>query len=539
MNQADSPPSHRRPRLSAVWLIPLLAALIGLWLVFSYLSSQGPVITLELEDAEGINAGKTAVKMRNVQVGVVESVSLSEDLSHTLLSVQMQADTERMLNSDTQFWVVKPRVGREGVSGLSTVLSGAYIELLPGNSSKKAKTFTVKNSPPPEKTGDGLFLKLISEPGTNINNGDPVSFRSLKVGRVVDTTFDPDVELFRHRLFIEKPYDVLVSDSSRFWKVSGIGFQLDARGFQAQLSSLEALLGGGISFSVPDPNMSTGAPVEDDHQFVLHDNQESAKRALYTQTLDYVLLVERSVRGLQAGAPVEYRGIRIGTVEQVPWAFGTEGPNAMTDSPIPVLIRLEPQRVTHQSAIALPSWKSEISQMVENGLRASLKAGNLLTGSLFVDLEFHNNAPATDASPTYRSVPVLPSVDSGGLSKLEDQLHALLKTLNGLPMQDMANNLNSNLKHLSGVTGRIENLLDDPALNALPQQISDNLNALESTLQGWQAGGDGYRELQGTLQKLNRLLDDAEPLLDTLNEQPNALIFQRHPATDTQPRGAQ
>ncbi|WP_156500890.1 MlaD family protein, partial [Alcanivorax sp. HI0044] len=170
------------------------------------------------------------------------------------------------------------------------------------------------------------------------------------------------------------------------------------------------------------------------HQFVLHDNQESAKRALYTQTLDYVLLVERSVRGLQAGAPVEYRGIRIGTVEQVPWAFGTEGPNAMTDSPIPVLIRLEPQRVTHQSTIALPSWKSEISQMVENGLRASLKAGNLLTGSLFVDLEFHNNAPATDASPTYRSVPVLPSVGSGGLSKLEDQLHALLKTLNGLPM---------------------------------------------------------------------------------------------------------
>jgi len=236
---------------------------------------------------------------------------------------------------------------------------------------------------------------------------------------------------------------------------------------------------------------------------------------------------------------VEYRGIRVGTVERVPWAFGAEGPNAMTDSPIPVLIRLEPQRVNHQSGIALPTWKEEISQMVDNGLRASLKAGNLLTGSLFVDLEFHQHASAVDTTLTYRSVPVLPSVESGGLSKLEDQLHALLKTLNGLPMQDMANNLNSNLKHLSGVTGRIESLLDDPAINALPQQISDNLNALESTLQGWQAGGDGYRELQGTLQKLNRLLDDAEPLLDTLNEQPNALIFQRHPAADTQPRGAQ
>ena len=175
--------------------------------------------------------------------------------------------------------------------------------------------------------------------------------------------------------------------------------------------------------------MSTGIPVDDDHQFVLHDNQENARRALYTQTLDYVLLVERSVRGLQAGAPVEYRGIRVGTVERVPWAFGAEGPNAMTDSPIPVLIRLEPQRVNHQSGIALPTWKEEISQMVDNGLRASLKAGNLLTGSLFVDLEFHQHAPAVDTTLTYRSVPVLPSVESGGLSKLEDQLHALLKTL--------------------------------------------------------------------------------------------------------------
>ena len=537
MNQPDTPTSRRR--LSAVWLIPLMAAFIGLWLVFSYLSSQGPIITLKLEDAEGINAGKTAIKMRNVQIGVVESVSLSEDLSHTLLSVQMQADTDRMLFSDAQFWVVKPRVGREGISGLSTVLSGAYIELLPGSNGKKTKTFTVKNSPPPEKTGDGLFLKLVSEPGTNINNGDPVSFRSLKVGRVVETQFDRQAKLFRHRLFIEKPYDVLVSESSRFWKVSGIGFQLDARGFQAQLSSLEALLGGGISFSVPDSSMATGAPVEDGHQFELHNSQESARRALYTQTLDYVLLVERSVRGLKAGAPVEYRGIRVGTVEQVPWAFAEQGPNAMTDSPIPVLIRLEPQRVNQQSNIALTTWKEEISHMVNNGLRASLKAGNLLTGSLFVDLAFHQNAPTTDTSATYNSVPVMPSVAGGGLSKLEDQLHALLKTLNELPMKNMADNLNNNLKHLSGVTGRIESLLNDPALNTLPQQISSNLDALDATLQGWQSGGDGYQELQGTLQKLNRLLDSAEPLLETLNEQPNALIFQRHPTTDPQPRGAQ
>ena len=536
MNPNDNP---RTRRISAVWLIPLIAVLIGLWLVFSYLSSQGPVITLKLADAEGITAGKTAVKTRNVQVGVVENVTLSDDLSHTLLTVQMQDETERMLNEETRFWVVKPRVGREGISGLSTVLSGAYIELLPGKNGKKAKTFAVLESPPTEKTGNGLFLRLVSKPGSNISNGDPVSFRNLKVGRVVETEFDASAKIFRHRIFIEKPYDVLVSESSRFWKVSGIGFQLDAGGFQAQLNSLEALLGGGISFAVPDPDMRTGGAVNDDYQFILHDDEEAARRALYTQTLDYVLLIERSVRGLQSGAPVEYRGIRVGSVEQVPWTFGYRSTEGLGRQPIPVLIRLEPQRITHQALIDLPRWREELGELIKGGLRASLKSGNLITGSLFVDLEFYQGVPTAELTATHHGVSVFPSISAGSLAKIEDQIHQLLKTLNGLPMQDMANNMNRNLANLATITQRVENLLNDPALNQLPQQLSDNMESLQGTLSSWQSGGDGYHKLQGTLEKLNRLLDEAEPLLDTLNEQPNALIFQRHPAQDTQPRGAQ
>ena len=534
---SNAPASPRRPRLSAVWLIPLGAALIGLWLMFSYLSSQGPMITLKLEDAEGIKAGKTAIKTRNVQVGIVENVTLSKDLSHTLLSVQMQAETERMLVEDTRFWVVKPRVGREGISGLSTVLSGAYIELMPGKSGKKAREFTVEDTAPPEKTGAGLFLKLVSEPGNNINTGDPVSFRNLKVGRVVETRFDPDEKRFHHRLFVEKPYDVLVTDSSRFWKVSGLGFQLNASGFQAQLSSLEALLGGGVAFSVPDEDMRAGKPVEDGHPFRLHDNEETARRALYTQTLDYVVLVESSVRGLKAGAPVEYRGIRVGTVEQVPWRFARQGPHGMGRNPIPVLIRLEPQRVTHQNTEQLALWETELGEMMAQGLRASLKPGNLLTGALFVDLEFHPDVPAWSGDSRYHDVPVFPSVDSGGIGKIEDQIHQLLKTLNGLPFKDMASNMNRNLDNLAGITQRLESLLSDPAVNTLPQKLADNLVALEGALAGWKQGGDGYQQLQGTLQKLDQLLNEAEPLLNTLNEQPNALIFQRQPAPDPQPRG--
>lgn len=532
---SDSHADARPPRFSAVWLIPLAAALIGLWLVFSYLSSQGPVITLKLADAEGINAGKTPVKTRNVQVGIVESVALSDDLSHTLLTVQMQADTDRMLAEDTRFWVVKPRISREGVSGLNTVLSGSYIELMPGESDKKAKRFRVQDTPPPEKTGDGLFLNLVGEAGTNVDAGDPVNFRNLKVGRVVDTRFDADERRFHHRLFIEKPYDVLVSDSSRFWQISGLGFQLDARGFQAQVQSLEALVSGGIAFAVPDENMRVGKPVEDEHHFVLHKDEDSARRALYTDTLDYVLLVERSVRGLQAGAPVEYRGIRVGSVEQVAWTFGQNGPNTISSAPIPVLIRLEPQRITHQSREDTERWREEIERMIDDGLRASLKPGNLLTGALYVELDFHGKNTASPRREHFNQVAVFPSIDSGGISKIEDQIQQLLDNLNNLPLESIADNLNRNLDNLAGTTQRLETLLADPALNALPKQLTGTLNSLQGTLQGWQGDGQGYQQLQGTLQKLDRLLNDAAPLLDTLNRQPNALIFQREPAPDPQP----
>lgn len=538
MTQSDH---HHARRISAVWLIPLATALIGLWLVYSHLANQGPVITLTLDHAEGISAGKTAVKTRNVQVGLVESVTLSDDLSHTLLTVQMDADTERMLGDDAQFWVVKPRVSREGISGLSTVLSGSYIELKPSAAPAKHKRnlrFPILDDPPPENPGDGLYLKLTSKPGTNINNGDPVSFHSLKVGRVIETHFDPTTKLFRHRLFIEKPYDVLVTDRSRFWKTSGLDLQLGAQGIKASISSLEAMVGGGIAFAVPDQHVRGGEPVEDGHGFILHPDQESARRDLYTHTLNYVLLLERGVRGLQPGAAVEYRGIRVGTVERVPWHMAGSGPHSIRDNPVPVLIQLEPERVTHDRHVDLSQWREEIALMIENGMRASLKASNLLTGTLYVALEFSDNPSPIGSSMEYRGVVVFPSEESGSLQKIEVQINQLLKTLNSLPLNDISENLNQNLANLSAVTERVERLLADPAVNGLPQQIASNLDALQHALEGMQPGSKGYQQLQHTLGKLDALLDSAEPLLDTLNTQPNALIFQRQSAPDLEPGGS-
>lgn len=534
----DTPTTSSPPKLSAVWIIPLLAVLIGAWLVYSNLSGKGPTITLTMENAEGISAGKTAVKTRNVQVGLVENVRLSEDLSHTLLTVQMQAGTERMLVEDTQFWIVKPRVDREGISGLSTVLSGAYIELLPGTDGPPPKAYAVNDSAPPQLTGDGLFLTLVSDVGSSVDTGDPVNYRNLRVGRVVDTRFDPDEKVFRHQLFIEQPYDVLVTQTSRFWEVSGVGFKLGAEGFEAHIGSLETLVGGGVSFAVPDPNMSVGPPARNGDTFTLYHDQEAARRALYSQTLDYVLMIRGSVRGLRPGAPVEYRGVRVGTVETVAWGFGYEGPSSMQQDPVPVLIRLEPQRQAQRTEVPMSQWKTEIAAMVDDGLRASLQTGNLLTGGLIVTLDFYADTPPATLEETYRSVPVFPTVDGSGISKIEDQLNTLLATLNSLPFNDIANNLNHNLDTMTQAAQSLDTLAANPTLNRLPQEAEQSLVAFQEVLESWRGDPNSaaFREIQSTLQKLNQMIDSVTPLLDTLNERPNALIFQDSAAPDPQPR---
>src|SRR5688572_17849814 len=230
---------RRQARVSPIWIVPIVALLIGLWLVYDNVTSNGPLITLEIEDAEGIEANTTLIKLRNVEVGVVQQVNLSEDLSHTLITARMSPDADRMLSTDTRFWVVKPRIGREGISGLGTVLSGAYIQLQPGTDTETARSFTVLPQPPVSENGtEGLHIRLISDLGNSLRVGDPVSYESFTVGRVEEAEFDPETRQMRHRLFIESPYDELITENTRFWNASGVDIRLDSQGVRLSMESL-------------------------------------------------------------------------------------------------------------------------------------------------------------------------------------------------------------------------------------------------------------------------------------------------------------
>jgi len=536
-------------RLSPIWIVPLLALLIGAWMAWDNFSGRGPLITLNMDNAEGIEAGKTLIKTRNVQVGQVEAVRLSDDLSQTVVTARMSNDAERMLNTETRFWVVKPRIGREGISGLNTVLSGAYIQLAPGNSDESQDNFDVLEQPPVAPPGaPGLRVNLVSQVGNSLSAGDPITYQGYTVGRVESTDFDPDKREMRHRIFIQEPYDSLVTDTTRFWSSSGIDVQLDSEGVNVNLDSFETLVSGGVTFGVPE-DVNRGDAAKQDATYTLYNSEESAREGTYDQYIEYVLLVDDTVRGLSRGAPVEYRGVRVGTVVSVPWHFTAPQPDSLTQFAIPVLIRIEPQRLDNTQNVNDDVDDQEVRDRFETmfkqyGLRATLKAGNLLTGALFVDLNFNDDAPDYEAM-TFDGKPVFPTV-SGGFAQIEQKVSNLLDKLNDLQVEPILDRLDKTmqtsqqtLEQVRQIAESVNGIVSDPATQQLPGSLNDTLKELQGTLNGFSSGSSGYRQLNDTLKQLESLMRDLQPVAKTLSEKPNALIFDREVQTDPMPRAPQ
>lgn len=288
-------------RWSPVWIIPIVTALIGAWILFYHFSHQGPQVTLVTTSAEGLEAGKTKIKSRSVDVGTVETVTLSDDLSKVLVQARLNSGMEKLLRDDSAFWVVKPQIGREGVSGLGTLFSGAYIELQPGSKGKTGKeNYQLLDAPPlASPDAKGLRLVLDSDKSGQLNAGDPVLFRGYRVGSVETSYFDPKLRSMRYQLFISAPYDQLITTNVRFWKDSGVAFDMSAQGMRVEMGSLATLFGGGVSFDVPE-GWERGERVKEKAEFALFDSQRNIQDSLYTEHIDYLVFFSESIRGLQA-----------------------------------------------------------------------------------------------------------------------------------------------------------------------------------------------------------------------------------------------
>ncbi|RUO37843.1 mammalian cell entry protein [Aliidiomarina taiwanensis] len=518
-------------RLSSVWLVPIVAIAIGVWMAYDTVTSRGELITLEVARAEGIEAGKTLVKAKDVAVGRVESVRLADNFDYAIIDIRMYRDTDRMLNSDSLFWVEKPRIGAGGVSGLGTLLSGTYIQLEPGTADDRQTQFVALDAPPVTPAGQkGIRIQLESESAQQVGIGDPVLYRGYTVGRVEQVTFDPGTQTMQHQLFIEAPYHRLVTDDVRFWMHSGAQLDLSSQGAQVNIGSLESLISGGITFASLSDNAGA-EPVENMSRFVLYANQEAAEQARFTQVIHYVVLLEDSVRGLNKGAPVEYRGVRVGTVEEVPF-HGMEGSaDSLLDMKIPVLIRFEPERVNADvTAASLATWEANLEALFSEGLRASLRAGNLLTGALFVDLNLYPDESYQGVANTH-GYTVFPSV-TNSFTQLDQKLTALLDSLNSVKFAEFIDTATSTLAYSEEVLGgihatseQLNRLLTQASTQELPGALVNALNELEQTLSGYSADAPAYSELTRSIERLHSILRELEPLSETLRDNPSALFF--------------
>lgn len=532
-------------RLSPIWIIPVLALLIGVWLIIDNYRHTGPLITLTMSNAEGIEAGKTKIKTRNVDIGLVEEVRLSDDLSKALIMARINHDAEEILVEDTRFWVVKPRISREGISGIGTVLSGAYIQMQPGKSKQQQREFDVLEQPPVALDGaEGIHLKLISQLGNSLRTGDPVTYQGFTVGRVETAEFDKDAQQVNHQLFIESPYDVLITANTRFWSAKGINLELSSAGFEVNIASLEALISGGVTFGEFQDLPLTSNDESSDRTYQLFPDEESARHGMYSDYLEYVLLVEDTVRGLSEGAPVEFRGIRVGTVRKVPWRFTSPERPSRESFAIPVLIRMEPQRLGGQEKIDLDEWRERIESLLGNGLRATLKSGNLLTGSLFVDLNIQREQTDDYVKKTFEDRLVIPTTPTG-LAQIELKVSNLLDKLNALEVEPILQGMDSNmqqsetlLREIRDLTSSVNQLVNDPQTQSVPANINETLAELREAVKGLSPDSPAYRELNRTLQSLEKLMRDLQPFAKTLSEQPNALIFNPPTVNDPVPPAA-
>lgn len=535
---AEAPPEHtelpqpvvtrRRFNASLIWLVPALAALLALSLVVNAWLQAGPQITISLQSAEGLDPGKTPVKYKSVVIGRVHKIRLSSDRSHVLVTVALEKSAEGFATRGTRYWVVRPRIGLGGVSGIDTLLSGAFIGADVGDSSEPEDEFKGLETPPAVNHGSpGRSYTLHSDDLGSLDIGSPVYFRHIQVGRVVSYQLDPDGKGVSLGIFVDGPNDRFVTTSARFWNASGVDLSIGAGGLKLNTQSLATVLAGGVAFQdPPGPHDSNPAPEHTSYQ--LYGDQATAMAPPDGEPHYLRMRFEQSVRGLAAGSPVEFLGIDIGRVVSVKLDYDPKTQRF----PVIVGALVYPQRLgaAYQKLETLARSRGEnpdlaqlMGPLVAHGLRAQARTGNLLTGQLYVALDFVPHAPKVAFDPNARplTVPTVP----GSFDKLQEQLAEIVTKIDKVPFDSIGRNLDQTLAALHATLKQVNG-------KTLPE-VSSTLHGVRKTMGTANDALSGDSPLQqnlvGTLQELQRMARSLRVLTDYLGSHPEALIRGRRP----------
>jgi paraquat-inducible protein B len=518
--------TRRSRRFSAIWLLPLVALAIGAWLAWDTLSKEGPTITISFETAEGLQAGQSQLKYRDIVLGTVKTLTLSDDHSHVLITVATTRQAKPLLTNDTQFWVVKPRLFAGNVSGLSTLVSGSYIGMMPGGATETSKRdFAGREDPPVLETNvpGRTFLLKATRLGS-VQIGSPVFFRDLSVGEVLGWDLGDMAESATIHAFVRAPYDKYVQDQTRFWDASGLSVKLGGNGIDVQLESLRALLLGGVAFDMFTAPAQSAESVEG-HVFPMFANKEAAQAASYSRKVQLIGYFPGSVRGLAAGADVTLHGLKVGQVTDVQITYDA----AKQAIVAPVHFEVEPERIVGIGKRVAPDAGAAIDMLVGQGLRATLQSANLLTGQMLVALEFVPDAPPATVTRENQAF-VIPTSDSGSFSSLQASAGELLRKVNTIPFESLGRNLNQTLASARDMVQNLDIGLA-PTMKKLPdmaaalQKTMTDANRLVLSLQsGYGDNTQFNRDLDRLMIQLNDAVRSIRSLADLLDRHPEALI---------------
>ncbi|MBF0341178.1 MAG: MCE family protein [Magnetococcales bacterium] len=545
--------THGQGRVQLVWILPVVALLIGGWLVYKTWSEAGASITLTFKSAEGIEAGKTRIKHKEVEVGLVESVTLSPDFTHVRVRANLVKGTELFLNSGAKFWVVRPRLSLRGISGLGTLVAGSHIEMEPGHGTPQ-REFSGLETPPQVRVGAPGTRYLLEAPSLgSLDAGSPVYFRDIPVGEVLGYELNKDNKGVTLPIFIQAPYNALIHENTRFWETSGVDLVADASGFRLRSSSLTRLLMGGVTFNTPD-NLESSPFAPEKTRFTLFKSETAVADGSYTHKVLFVLYFKGSVRGLSVGAPVEFRGIQVGKVTDIRLEYDFEE----TTFRIPVLVQIEPERVSEISSSGIKTIRDDepeefLQTLVKRGLRAQLKTGSYLTGQLYVELDLHPNAPLTLVGGAQNLHPELPTVPTS-LDEITASVTRFLEKIQSLPLEGIGKELHETLKGTNRTVNSPETLETIRAAHAAlteAKNLLKNLNLQVEPMASGVKGASGaatatLKQLEETLIKVDGLIGPKAPLhygtveavrelaaaarsirslIDLLERKPESLIF--------------
>ncbi|AOJ40490.1 mammalian cell entry protein [Burkholderia lata] len=516
----DPPVTRNRLRLSLVWLVPLVAALIGLSMVIHAWLSVGPEITITFNTAQGLEAGKTPVKYKDVVIGTVTAISLSDDSSHVVATVSFVKNARNLIRDDTRFWVVRPRVGMSGVSGIDTLFSGAYIGMDTGRSDQSRKAYTGLETPPTVINGTpGTSYALRATDLGSLDIGSPVYYRHLMVGHVASYKLDMQSRDMNLQVFIDAPYDRLVTTDTRFWNASGMDLSLDANGLKLKTQSVATIVGGGIAFATPEDSSATAAPAG--NLFTLADNEASAMAAPDGPSQLIRLRFEQPLRGLAVGAPVEFSGINMGKVVSTQLDFDRATRRFQSIVMVKVYpYRLGPviEKLQKTEGNGNPRAAQFLAGLVEHGLRAQARTGNLLTEQLYISFDFVKNAPKVpfDANATPLTLPTVAST----FDKLPEQVADIVDKINKLPLDSIGKHVDSSLTNLDATLRQVNGQLLPSTTRAL-DQANQTFGALR---QGIAEDGPLQENLANTLTEVQRTARSLRTLTDMLGRRPDALL---------------